>query len=172
MMTEQRSIWGALRPHWAVVLVLGLGAGWLVSSLQDQAGRATNDESFWMRTGLLREAAADLGEEGEFVFLPNRRSVWVVNRLNGRMATYIFRDDGPKSLDRSRIATLDLKTFPMEDTSLLLSDRNLQNVLWVCNRRTGDLQMWRPTREGVLKSSDTVITSRDLMTRATKADPQ
>ena len=118
------------------------------------------------RVGLMKHAFADLGD-GEYAFFPNRRSVWVVNRTNGRMANYNFRVDGIQAVDRSRVARVDLKAFPREDTSYLLSDRNLNNILWVCNVRTGDVQMWRPSRDGVLQPVGPIATSTDLMLRET-----
>lgn len=111
-----------------------------------------------------REARADL-DAGEYEFFPNRRSIWIVNRSNGRMAMYHFRDDELGSVDRSRVATIDLRAFPREDTEVRLSDRNLNNILWVCNRRTGDVQMWAPTRDGVLKPENPVTSSNDLVER-------
>jgi hypothetical protein len=113
---------------------------------------------------MLREANAELGE-GDYEFFPNRRSVWIVNRTNGRMANYYFHDDELGSVDRSRVATIDLRTFPRKDTVILLSDRNYNNILWVCNARTGDVQMWHPGRDGALKSEQPITSSVDLMER-------
>ena len=113
---------------------------------------------------ILRQALADL-DEGEYEFFPNRRSIWIVNRSNGRMANYYFNDDELGSVDRSRVATLDLKTFPRKDTVIHLSDKNYNNILWVCNTRTGDVQMWHPGRDGVLRSEQPITSSIDLMER-------
>jgi hypothetical protein len=113
---------------------------------------------------IIRQAMADL-EEGEYEFFPNRRSIWIVNRSNGRMANYYFNDDELGSVDRSRVAQLDLKTFPRKDTVLHLSDRNYNNILWVCNTRTGDVQMWHPGRDGVLRAEQPITSSIDLMER-------
>lgn len=114
---------------------------------------------------ILREAKADL-EDGDYQFFPNRRSVWIVNRTNGRMANYHFHDDELGSVDRSRVSTIDLKTFPRKDTTFLLSDRNMNNILWVCNARTGDIQMWTIARDGSLRAETPVASSTDLMERA------
>ena len=113
---------------------------------------------------ILRQAMADL-EDGEYDFFPNRRSIWIVNRSNGRMANYYFNDDELGSVDRSRVGTIDLRTFPRKDTVLHLSDRNYNNILWVCNVRTGDVQMWHPGRDGVLRSEQPITSSIDLMER-------
>ena len=131
----------------------------------DDAGRAPAD--FWVRSGLLREAHADL-DEGEYAFFPNRRTIWVVNTTNGRMANYVFRDDEVQSVDRSRVAQLDLDTFPISDSTILLSDRNLNNVLWICNQRTGDVQMWSHIRDGTLKPFGPVPSSPDLAREPSK----
>jgi len=125
---------------------------------------AASEVAGFLAQGLLREARADL-EEGDYCFFPNRRSIWVVNRTNGRMAMYQFRNDEVGSVDRSRVASLDLNSFPREDTTILLSDRNLNNILWVCNVRTGDVQMWYPASDGTLRSDSPVATSADLMER-------
>lgn len=116
---------------------------------------------------ILKEASADL-EDGDYDFLPNRRSVWIVNRSNGRMANYTFHDDELGSVDRSRVASIDLKEFPRKDTVLRLSDRNLNNILWVCNVRTGDVQMWHLGRDGILRA-ETMTSSTDLMEKAPPA---
>ena len=113
---------------------------------------------------LMRRAMAEL-EEGEYDFFPNRRSIWIVNRSNGRMANYYFNDDELGTVDRSRVATIDLKTFPRKDTVIHLSDRNYNNILWICNVRTGDVQMWHPGRDGVLRSEQPITSSIDLMER-------
>lgn len=110
---------------------------------------------------ILRDAHAAL-EQGDYVFLPNRRSVWVVNRANGRMANYNFHDDELGSVDRSRVAQIDIRAFPARDTIVQLSDRNLNNILWVCNVRTGDVQMWTVARDGSLKGETPVASSTDL----------
>jgi hypothetical protein len=128
------------------------------------SGPGGGDPAGLSLTGIFREAHAELGE-GDYNFFPNRRSVWVVNRTNGRMATYNFHDDELGSVDRSRVATIDLRTFPRKDTVIFLSDRNYNNILWVCNSRTGDVQMWAPGRDGALKPSQPIASSVDLMER-------
>jgi hypothetical protein len=121
--------------------------------------------SLGLPLGLMAEVNTDL-EEGDYEFFANRRSIWVVNRSNGRMANYHFRDDEVGSVDRSRVHTINLETFPRKDTYITLSDRNLNNVLWVCNARTGDVQMWYPARDGSLRAEMPVATSADLMERS------
>ena len=39
------------------------------------------------------------------------------------------------------------------------------NVLWLCNVRTGDVQLWQPARDGSLRSDTPLATSADLRTR-------
>ena len=130
---------------------------------------AVGDDGFFDSTAkafprVLREVRADL-DHGDYLFFPNRRSVWAVNKSNGRMALYLFHDDEVGSVDRSRVALLDLATFPPKDTILRLSDGNYVNVLWACNTRTGDVQMWHPGTNGVLRSENPISTSIDLMDR-------
>jgi hypothetical protein len=136
------------------------------------AGMATHEQEdrYFGSAGLtfpqiLPQVRAAL-DDGEYAFFPNRRSIWVINTTNGRMANYLFRDDEVGSVDRSRVALINLKTFPPEDTLLQMSDRNYVNILWVGNKRTGDVQMWRPGRDGVLRAEDPIATSVDLMDRA------
>ena len=123
-----------------------------------------NDGGAPLSPSVIRQARADL-EDGDYEFFPNRRSIWIVNRTNGRMANYHFRDDEVGSVDRSRVATIDMKSFPREDTTIILSDRNLNNILWVCNRRTGDVQMWYPARDGTLRPETPIASSNDLRER-------
>lgn len=141
------------------VLLLGSSGSRLAGPEEGSAGALASD--FVAPFGILREAHADL-EEGTYDFFPNRRSVWIVNRDNGRMANYHFRDDEVGSVDRSRVAQIDLNTFPRKDTVLILSDRNLNNILWCCNVRTGDVQMWYPGRDGTLRSEMPIASSADL----------
>jgi hypothetical protein len=82
------------------------------------------------------------------------------------MANYHFRDDEVGSVDRSRIASINLNTFPRKDSLVCLSDRNMNNILWVCNVRTGDVQMWCPARDGSLKAEPPVSTSTELAEKA------
>lgn len=123
-------------------------------------------------TGLLPGSAARLGaqngrssDDDNFLFLPNRRSIWVVNRKAGRFALYRFRDDEAGTVERSQVVTADRKSFPPGDTVYLLSERNHSEVLWVCNRRTGDVQMWIPRAGGRLQAEKPVATSIDLTER-------
>ena len=46
-------------------------------------------------------------------------------------------------VEKSYVAQVDQKLFPPEDTVYAISERNITDLLWVCNRRTGDLQLWR-----------------------------
>lgn len=109
-------------------------------------------------TGILRQAHADLAD-GDYDFFPNRKSVWVVNRVNGRMANYEVESD---RVERSRVAKIDMRTFPREDTVIYLSDRNLTNLLWVCNARTGDVVLWRQDRDKTLKPHGPFVPAAEL----------
>jgi hypothetical protein len=159
--------WGRRRLWLAGLCVVVVGFGlwvtrpWTIPGIGD---RSVDPASPVGASSLLRSASADL-EQGDYEFYPNRRSVWVVNRTNGRMANYQFRDDELGSVDRSRIAQIDLNTFPRKDTVISLSDRNLNNVLWLCNVRTGDVQMWHLTKDGSLKGETPIATSIDLRER-------
>ena len=105
--------------------------------------------------------ASGLGE-GEYLFLPNRRSVWVINRTLGRFANYDFRDNIPQTVNRSRVVSLNQGDFPTQDTVYILSDRNFTSVLWVCNQRTGDVQLWVLRGNGEVKPQGHIVTSIDL----------
>jgi len=123
---------------------------------------ASAPASMFPHVPMAAAAQQDLGL-GEYIFLPNRRAIWVINRTNGRFALYHFRDDQAKTIDRSRVVSLDQKTFPVSDTVYLLSDRNLTEVLWVCNRRTGDVQLWLPRADGAVDADKPIATKIDLM---------
>ncbi|MCZ6793874.1 MAG: hypothetical protein O7J95_09720 [Planctomycetota bacterium] len=123
---------------------------------------ASTTSTFLGARGRVQE---DLGE-GEYLFLPNRRSIWVVNRSVGRFANYDFRDHQDATVKRSRVVTLDPNDFPARDTVYHLSDRNLTAVLWVCNERTGDVQLWVLRGNGEVKSEGHIVTSIDLLRSA------
>ena len=114
---------------------------------------------------VMAQAVADLGD-GDFQFLPSRRSMWVVNRANGRMAAYTFLNNEYSTVQRSRVAQIDLAAFPMADSVVMMSDRNLNSIVWVANRKTGDVQMWNLARDGELRKTGPVATSADLMARS------
>jgi hypothetical protein len=146
-----------------VGVLVGAGTLWWIET-KDPSGVRDAPDGILPLSAILQDAHAAL-EEGDYTFFPNRRSVWVINRTNGRMAHYIFRDDEMASVDRSRISQMDLNTFPRKDTYLTLSDRNLNDILWACNVRTGDLQMWHLARDGSLKAETPIATSADLRDR-------
>jgi hypothetical protein len=162
------------------ILGLGLGRAWRSSDdagegLESEAADASGTSLAGLaRAGLLSPLAASLvaeapdsagAQDGDYLFFPNRRSVWVVNRQNGRFAYYHFRDDQNRTVDRSRVFQLDQETFPPGETVFLLSDRNLTEVLWVCNKRTGDVQLWTPRADGNADAEKPIATKIDLMER-------
>jgi len=158
---DRKSLWIAL-PAAAAVIASAFVAGGLGALLATHwSSSSDGDGGFFLSSGLLQEVHADL-ESGEYSFFPNRRSIWVINNTNGRMANYNFHDDEVGSVDRTRVATLDLKTFPRGDTKVVLSDRNMNNILWVCNAKTGDVQMWTVARDATLRGEHPVATSTDL----------
>ncbi len=114
------------------------------------------------RAGELQAALGD----GDYVFLPNRKNMWVVNQRNGLMVHYKYLDDQEGRGERSKVAQINQAVFPPADTVYLLSDRNIIDLLWVCNRRTGDFQLWRRNvRDGRLTTDrDVLSSSSQLMT--------
>ncbi len=152
-------------PTFLGVFGAGILAGILLESGRARQSGASSEAppAIWLGN-FLPTLRADL-EEGDYEFFPNRRTIWVVNRSNGRMATYTFRDDEVGSVDRSRVAQINLDTFPRHETVIHLSDRNLTNLLWVCNVRTGDVQLWQPMADGSLRADHPIQTQLDLRTR-------
>jgi hypothetical protein len=137
-------------------LVTGAGLGALGISLLAGSGAGAT-------LSPLPVLLADAGD-GEYLFLPNRRHVWVVNTTVGRIIHYKFLDTGQGVIERSYVAEVDQKTFPPEDTVYALSERNIEDLLWVCNRRTGDVQLWRRNvRDGRLVSDPPIQAARDLL---------
>ena len=150
-------------------LVLAQGISWPGGSPERdgslRAGFGSGLASLLVSPAFAAQIHSDLGD-GDYTFLPNRRTIWVVNRKYGRFANYHFRDDQERSILRSQVVTLDQRDFPPEDAVYLLSDRNLTEVLWVCNRRTGDVQLWHPRPDGKVVSEGQIATSVDLMERS------
>jgi hypothetical protein len=162
--------------HWSTLAAGALLGGLLVYGLRAGSGSDGGDGSTWPRVCLaselagLAETAAGAPEkqdpesqdQGRYLFLPNRRSIWVVDRRAGRFANYHFRDDDVGTVERSQVITLDKRIFRPEDTVYLLSDRNFTEVFWVCNRRTGLVQLWIPSTGGKLRADRPVETRADL----------
>jgi len=114
--------------------------------------------------GFVEIAHAQVGK-GEFLFLPHRMSMWVVNKSNGKIIYYKFRDNQIGEVDHSRIAQINTDIFPLTDTRFLLSDRNLTSYLWVANTVTGDFQMWRSNRDGNLTTDTYPVPAGEDMKR-------
>ncbi len=147
-----------------IVLGVGGSAIWRPVIVPESGPGSGQPMSFF--PAMMREVHAAL-DEGDYEFFPIRRMMWVVNRTNGRMANYHFRNDEIGSVDRSRVAAVDLKAFPRKDTVIHMSERNVNPILWVCNIRTGDMQMWTlEDKDGTLKGEAPVATSIDLLDRA------
>jgi hypothetical protein len=165
MMRKLNQLWKDQPRSAALIFAAGLACGILAMTLCMRGALwvrgPSSGEAEPFFAPLLKQASADL-EEGDYDFFPNRRSVWIVNRTNGRMANYFFHDDELGSVDRSRVATIKMESFPRKDTVLRLSDRNLNNILWVCNVRTGDVQMWHVGRDGALRAEPPIASSTDL----------
>ena len=115
-------------------------------------------------SNLMAQVQADL-KKGEYLFLPNRRSVWVINQTNGRVAVYTFLNNEYDTVQRSRVGQIDARAFPRGEAVFQISDKNLSNNLWVCNARTGDFQLWTVERDGEFKNVGPIATSTDLMER-------
>ena len=112
--------------------------------------------------------------DGDYRFLATRKTIWVFNRENGRFAAYRFLDDEESTIERSRVAQINQTTFPAEDTVFLTSDHHLTEAVWVCNARTGDVQLWSYRTGGTLGADPPVRTLDDLtpagMSRAEAID--
>jgi len=108
------------------------------------------------------QSAGALGD-GEFAFLANRKQIWAINKSAGRFAGYHFREDEDRTIERTKVVTLDQKIFPPADTIYMLSDRNLTEVIWICNKRTGDIQLWSPRIGGDVTSEKPLSTMQDLL---------
>ncbi len=138
---------GALAISWCLAAVIGsaLALGGRALSTAGSTGASV------VRDGLIEAAYADTGK-GDYLFLPNRLSMWVINRINGKIIHYQFYDNQVGTVERSRISSINLEWFPLRDTDFLLSDRNLTSFMWVVNRVTGNFQVWRANRDGILST--------------------
>lgn len=143
------------------------GKGYFFQSLFQSSPGTHGVVSGGAFSGVFRagELQAALGD-GDYIFLPNRKNMWVVNQRNGLMIHYKYLDDQEGRGERSRVAQINQSIFPPGDTDYLLSDRNVIDFLWVCNRRTGDFQLWRRNiRDGRLTTDRDVLSpSSQLMT--------
>ncbi len=108
------------------------------------------------------EGASAQLRPGTFQFLPNRRSIWVVNRPAGRFAGYHFRDDQDRSVLRTRVVEVDATLFPAADVVYLLSDKNFAETMWVANTRTGVFQLWTPRAAGAVEGKTIRRVEQDL----------
>lgn len=156
---------GAGRPGWLTLALVGC-AGFAIGLIAHTWSADTIppglDGTF---SSLLPAAMAqttdDLGD-GKYSFLANRRTIWSINKEKGRFAGYHFREDEEHTVERTRVITLDQKIFPPADTVYLLSDRNLTEVIWVANKRTGEIQLWTPRIGGDVKAEKPLATMQDL----------
>lgn len=139
----------------------GLAAGGLFSPREDVPGTGLDSALKGLLPTVIAQSAGDLGK-GNYAFLANRRQIWAINKAAGRFAGYHFREDEDRTVERTKVVTLDLKIFPPADTIYMLSDRNLTEVLWICNKRTGDIQVWSPRIGGDVTSEKPLSTMQDL----------
>lgn len=167
-MTQARGFFPAPGKALIVLIVfIAFGIGLSVGSWhpEDEGGLSFGDgldaAMGQLLPAVVAQSTEDLGQ-GNYAFLANRRQIWAINKLNGRFAGYHFREDEDRTVERTRVVTLDQKIFPPADTIYMLSDRNLTEILWVCNKRTGDIQLWSPRIGGDVTSEKPVTTSQDL----------
>ncbi|MBI4582446.1 MAG: hypothetical protein HY717_00235 [Planctomycetes bacterium] len=116
----------------------------------------------------LPELRASL-KDGDYLFFPNRRNIWVVNSRSGRIRHYKFLDTAEGTVERSHVGLVDQRIFPPEDTVYAISERNAADLLWVCNHRTGDFQLWRRNvRDGRLITDPTPVPGSQDLSEVTK----
>ena len=156
----KRGQWLLSRELW-FLLILALAFLQISSWIPVERARENgNPGSF----SFLPELKASLNE-GDYLFFPNRRNIWAVNPKSGRMIHYKFLDTAEGMVDPSHPGQVDTRLFPSEDTVYMISERNATDLLWVCNRRTGDFQLWRRNvRDGRLfTDSKLVMAGQDLL---------
>ena len=154
-----------LRAGWLTLAIVGISgfsiglvaSYWPAESTHYQVNGAISS----MLPSLMAQTTTDLGD-GKYAFLANRRTIWAINKDKGRFAGYHFREDEDHTVERTRVTTLDPKIFPPADTIYMLSDRNLTEALWICNKRSGDVQLWTPRIGGEVKAEEPLSTSQDL----------
>lgn len=153
------------RPAWLTLALMGctgFAIGLIAHSWPgDTAPNRLDGALSSLLPTVMAQTTDDLGD-GNYSFLANRRTIWAINKAKGRFAGYHFREDEDHTVERTRIITLDPKIFPPADTIYMLSDRNLTEVVWVCNKRTGDIQLWTPRIGGDVKAEKPLSTAQDL----------
>lgn len=128
----------------------------------DSGSVSGNAGTGWFEPGELHAAIGD----GDYLFFPNRRNMWVVNRDNGRLVHYKFIDVTQGKVERSHVAQINQKLFPPGDTLFKISERNISDFLWVCNVQTGDFQLWRRSvRDGRLVTDPSVVSASQSLLR-------
>jgi len=146
-----------------------LGAGLAIGGASLWRGAA--DGTFRPAEWIVESARADVGK-GDYLFLPYRMTMWVVNRTNGKLIHYQFYDNQVGTVERTRVSQVDAKVFPLKDTEFFLSERNLSSFIWVVNRGTGDFQIWRANRDGSLSTDEQYVQSgEDLRATVFKPTP-
>ena len=146
----------------AIVGFFAFSAGLIASYWPaDSAHHQVNGAISSLLPNLMAQTTDDLGD-GKYAYLANRRTIWAINKDKGRFAGYHFREDENHTVERTRVTTLDPKIFPPADTIYMLSDRNLTEAIWVCNKKTGDVQLWTPRIGGEVKAEKPLSTSQDL----------
>ncbi len=154
-----------------IALGLALAIAYAVLAWPAWWSGRSEDGSGGTSGGFLRTVQADVGR-GEYLFLPCRREMWVVNKVNGKLVHYQFFDNELGTVERSRIVAINQELFPLRDTDFLLSDRNLNSLLWVANRATGDFQLWRANRDGTLSTDkEAVSAGTDLRQAPSEPSP-
>lgn len=121
--------------------VAGLAVGSLIPLLSPDPSRPGGPGG----TLYARESGAG---PGDYIFLPVRQNIWVVNKRIPSIIYYTLPTGPDRPIEKSRVFKIPTDSFPIESCDFFLSDRNLANMLWICNRVTGEVLPIRPKRDG------------------------
>ncbi len=155
-----RGWWGGAASGVSTALTIG-AIGWLFSGGGPEVPVASQG-SAGFSAAWLPSLKAEMGT-GDYLFLPCRKEMWVINRAHGKVIHYDFKDNEQGTVKWTPVVIVDAGVFPPKDTEYAISDRNLSSYLWVTNRVTGDFQFLKATRESQIdKESQAIHAGEDL----------
>lgn len=83
-----------------------------------------------------------------YQYLPARQNLWVIDHEKGAIVFFKFPDSQDRPIQRSKTYFVDRTRFPQGEAHFELSMRSLSSLLWITNKKTGEVQVLRYRRDG------------------------